>query len=162
MSLRHLHITVITMAALLLCGACRHVNDMEYARFERLPADGWDPVDVREFNPMPADTVGLAAKRYDLAVMLRYGRRPVAEELRLLATTVLSDSVLRCDTVTFRLVDAEGTPLGKGAGFAYELADTIVRDISLSPDLRVELTPLTAPEAWRNELAVAVTATARN
>ena len=115
-------------------------------------------MDIREFSPLPADTADISGKLYDVAVMLRYGLHPKARSLTLLAATMLNDSVIATDTVTFRLTDTSGNPAGKGSGFAYELTDTILRSIKLSPDMRIELSPVTAKEGWCEELAVGVAA----
>lgn len=133
---------------------CRRVENVVWAGFESLDPEGWDPMHVCSFSPWPVDSLVSPADRYILAVGCRFaaGRHPGRLHMALLLQD--DEKVLYSDTITLRLTPPPDRPGGRGAYAVYEVLDTVMTDLRLSPGITLDIQNLTVPDQTRGVIAV--------
>lgn len=131
----------LSVASLLMAAACTTPGgDVAYSRFRSVPAAGWDEFDGREFQPFAEDTL-LQPGRYDVVLCVRHNGRYGFREVRLAVEAPGKEGVMKADTVTVRMADADGRFVGRGSYGLYETADTVLENVFLERDWSMAVAP---------------------
>ena len=104
-------IAVILMAVMVLTG-CRRTT--VYSHYEHTPVAGWEKTDHLSFVYSPATADGTF--REDVGLRIN-GAYPFMGLTLIVEQQLFPSGMHRSDTLTCKLIDADGTPLGKGVSF---------------------------------------------
>lgn len=129
------------VASLVMAASCTAPGgDVAYSRFRNIPSGGWDRLDGREFQPFAEDTL-LLPGRYDVVLCVRHNGSFGFREVRLAVETPGPEGVMKADTVTVRMADADGRFLGRGSYDLYETADTVLKNVFLERNWSMAVAP---------------------
>lgn len=142
MKIIHAILIVCLLAAM---SGCRRVNEVVWADFKDIPAEGWDPIYVMGFDPWPCDSVNRPGDRYDLTLTVRYSARKRQTPLRLIVRQMSEEALISSDTLTLDIIPPAVHPGGNGAYGVFEFSDTVARNLTLPDGYFVELQSLSPP-----------------
>ena len=117
--------TVFVAAAVLIMPSCQRKPVMSHARFEHLPASGWQRTLPLTFTPEYDDSTAT----YDIKLALRHDNSYRYRNLSLVVDLIAADSTVNRQTVDLTLADEYGNWTGGGFGALYQDQTTIAHGI---------------------------------
>ena len=124
----------LAVAAMFLSAMSACKGTSEAGEFQPIDVDGWKYGDTVTFNIDVPDSAACG----DLAVVVRHTAAYPYSNIWLELNYPQNDKITT-DTVNIVLADDFGNWLGRGAGLSFQRADTVVRNISLTPPSAVNV-----------------------
>lgn len=121
-----------------------------YSHFEQISDSGWDPLDILEFRPWPADSANTPGDRYSLQLVMRHSSRFHIKKLPIVVTAEDFDGTLRSDTLIVGDSDRKGVSRGARYG-VREFTVPLYDDVTLPEGYSVSISTL-APAAYSKGL----------
>lgn len=119
---------------------CVRENRPVYAEFAPIGIDGWDPVRVIPFTPLPLDSNFNRNTHYDLILTVRHSQRGEVREIPITIYEESNDGEISTRKFVIPLRGAKGEPLGRKGLVLYEVNDTIRQNFKLPPGYSITVT----------------------
>ncbi len=156
--MNHRHIPIVWLAVTLLAPlvmSCTRRENVAYSHFEQIGTEGWDPLDIIVFEPMPTDSAAAATTTYRMDMVMRHSSRFHISDMPIAVMIEDERGVIRTDTIIIRQSDMEDMETKVRYGVC-ETRLTLDPALRLSDGYAVTLTPIAERERTKGLLNVGI------